>query len=314
MWTLSPRGPDWMPITPKTGSLFHAETHCGVPPPNSISGLTSYCGNWPIPTCTTFPHGCRFASSYGTVTISTSGGSLRRLPAWRSDTPPWLLLSPPIRTRRSRFAMEFRLFANTFQGSSSEVISRDATSAPASLAAARKRPCKRESTKSIDVFPAKADHQILYALCVCDCSWALLLPIDLWRGGRVPPYVPGHARFTLLQMLAPPLFASRSFWFLLSDFDEGSADAISGFVFFLGHLVGVIKTNPWPNVLFNSGFACSHFRFGFSSKYTGATPCFWHNRKYSPLVMVLIIVMPSMLEITSTSMIGFDPESQRPAA
>jgi hypothetical protein len=21
-----PRGPDWMPITPKTGSLFHAET------------------------------------------------------------------------------------------------------------------------------------------------------------------------------------------------------------------------------------------------------------------------------------------------
>ena len=26
MWTLSPRGPDWMPITPKTGSLFHAET------------------------------------------------------------------------------------------------------------------------------------------------------------------------------------------------------------------------------------------------------------------------------------------------
>ena len=22
-----PRGPDWMPITPKTGSLFHAETH-----------------------------------------------------------------------------------------------------------------------------------------------------------------------------------------------------------------------------------------------------------------------------------------------
>ena len=27
MWTLSPRGPDWMPITPKTGSLFHAETH-----------------------------------------------------------------------------------------------------------------------------------------------------------------------------------------------------------------------------------------------------------------------------------------------
>ena len=22
-----PRGPDWMPITPKTGSLFHAESH-----------------------------------------------------------------------------------------------------------------------------------------------------------------------------------------------------------------------------------------------------------------------------------------------
>ncbi len=28
MWTLSPRGPDWMPITPKTGSLFlfHADS------------------------------------------------------------------------------------------------------------------------------------------------------------------------------------------------------------------------------------------------------------------------------------------------
>src|SRR5713101_500089 len=25
-WTPQPRGPDWMPITPKTGSLFHAET------------------------------------------------------------------------------------------------------------------------------------------------------------------------------------------------------------------------------------------------------------------------------------------------
>ena len=25
-----PRGPDWMPITPKTGSLFHAESHCGA--------------------------------------------------------------------------------------------------------------------------------------------------------------------------------------------------------------------------------------------------------------------------------------------
>ena len=24
-----PRGPDWMPITPKTGSLFHAETQPG---------------------------------------------------------------------------------------------------------------------------------------------------------------------------------------------------------------------------------------------------------------------------------------------
>jgi hypothetical protein len=29
VWTLSPRGPDWMPITPKTGSLFHAETQSG---------------------------------------------------------------------------------------------------------------------------------------------------------------------------------------------------------------------------------------------------------------------------------------------
>jgi phage terminase large subunit-like protein len=30
VWTLSPRGPDWMPITPKTGSLFHAETQSKV--------------------------------------------------------------------------------------------------------------------------------------------------------------------------------------------------------------------------------------------------------------------------------------------
>jgi hypothetical protein len=30
VWTLSPRGPDWMPITPKTGSLFHAETHANI--------------------------------------------------------------------------------------------------------------------------------------------------------------------------------------------------------------------------------------------------------------------------------------------
>ncbi len=36
-----PRGPDWMPITPKTGSLFHADSHyctgylgdIGVAPP-----------------------------------------------------------------------------------------------------------------------------------------------------------------------------------------------------------------------------------------------------------------------------------------
>src|ERR1700689_3845163 len=26
-----PRGPDWMPITPKTGSLFHADSHIGRP-------------------------------------------------------------------------------------------------------------------------------------------------------------------------------------------------------------------------------------------------------------------------------------------
>jgi hypothetical protein len=26
---LLPRGPDWMPITPKTGSLFHADSHPG---------------------------------------------------------------------------------------------------------------------------------------------------------------------------------------------------------------------------------------------------------------------------------------------
>jgi hypothetical protein len=28
-----PRGPDWMPITPKTGSLFHADSH-----PGNLSG------------------------------------------------------------------------------------------------------------------------------------------------------------------------------------------------------------------------------------------------------------------------------------
>jgi hypothetical protein len=85
------------------------------------------------------------------------------------------------------------------------------------------------------------------------------------------------------------------FGFFLLTLMKGSADAISGFVFFgFGNLVGVTKTNPWPNVLFNSGFACSRFRrFGSSSKYTGATPCFWHRRKYSPLVMVLIIAMPN---------------------
>jgi hypothetical protein len=27
VWTLKCGGPDWTPITPKTGSLFHAETH-----------------------------------------------------------------------------------------------------------------------------------------------------------------------------------------------------------------------------------------------------------------------------------------------
>src|SRR5438105_3502169 len=27
LWTRRPGGPDWMPITPKTGSLFHADPH-----------------------------------------------------------------------------------------------------------------------------------------------------------------------------------------------------------------------------------------------------------------------------------------------
>src|SRR4051812_33184976 len=27
VWTLSSRGPDWTPITPKPGSLFHADLH-----------------------------------------------------------------------------------------------------------------------------------------------------------------------------------------------------------------------------------------------------------------------------------------------
>src|SRR5438132_6260122 len=27
LWTHRPGGPDWMPITPKTGSLFHAYSH-----------------------------------------------------------------------------------------------------------------------------------------------------------------------------------------------------------------------------------------------------------------------------------------------
>ena len=32
VWTLSPRGPDWMPITPKTGSLFHADSQLADDP------------------------------------------------------------------------------------------------------------------------------------------------------------------------------------------------------------------------------------------------------------------------------------------
>src|SRR5580704_17116014 len=37
-----PRGPDWMPITPKTGSLFHAETHTGTEPGRSgMAGLVA---------------------------------------------------------------------------------------------------------------------------------------------------------------------------------------------------------------------------------------------------------------------------------
>jgi FtsP/CotA-like multicopper oxidase with cupredoxin domain len=28
-----PRGPDWMQITPKAGSLFHAYSHANPPPP-----------------------------------------------------------------------------------------------------------------------------------------------------------------------------------------------------------------------------------------------------------------------------------------
>ena len=40
MWTLSPRGPDWMPITPKTGSLFHAETHA-IPLGGALASLRS---------------------------------------------------------------------------------------------------------------------------------------------------------------------------------------------------------------------------------------------------------------------------------
>jgi hypothetical protein len=31
------RGPDWMPITPKTGSLFHAETHIEATTPSRDS-------------------------------------------------------------------------------------------------------------------------------------------------------------------------------------------------------------------------------------------------------------------------------------
>ena len=27
MWTRRSGGPDWMPITPKTGSIFHADSH-----------------------------------------------------------------------------------------------------------------------------------------------------------------------------------------------------------------------------------------------------------------------------------------------
>src|SRR6266705_2384352 len=39
-----PRGPDWMPITPKTGSLFHAESH-----PAFFDRFHAYVPGWEIP-------------------------------------------------------------------------------------------------------------------------------------------------------------------------------------------------------------------------------------------------------------------------
>ena len=51
---------------------------CVALPQNSISELTTFCANWPIPTCTTFPCGCRFGLSCGTATTSTFGGSRER--------------------------------------------------------------------------------------------------------------------------------------------------------------------------------------------------------------------------------------------
>src|SRR5439155_22817829 len=37
LWTRRPGGPDWMPITPKTGSLFHADSQTA----SSVDLLTS---------------------------------------------------------------------------------------------------------------------------------------------------------------------------------------------------------------------------------------------------------------------------------
>ncbi len=78
---------------------------CRALPPSSTSESTSFCVNWPIPTCTTFLPGCRFGSNCGTATTSIFGWSLRRLPALLSVTPRWTPPSPPIRSLLSGSAV-----------------------------------------------------------------------------------------------------------------------------------------------------------------------------------------------------------------
>ncbi len=81
----------------------------------------NYFENWQIPTCTTFPHGCRFASSYGTAMTGTFGGSLRRQQVLLLDMQHFTRRLLPTQANGSHCATGYRSFENTFQNSSREV-------------------------------------------------------------------------------------------------------------------------------------------------------------------------------------------------